>query len=298
MSENVAMERPEKAMSTWKTIGMGERIAKAIAVLLLIAGSIIFLIPFYTALNLSLKSPAEIAKTSTWAPPQQPTLDNYHEILFNTNNINFVRCFYNTTVISTIATLGVLLSASFVAYGFARLRFRGRDRLFVIALSTMMLPAVITLVPSYLMYSRLNWCNSFLPLTIPAFFGGGAFNIFLLRQFFMSIPRELDEAALLDGASHFTIWRRIIIPLSKTALATVGVFSFIYNWRNFLDQLIYLNDNSKQTLELALATYNGIQAQKYHLLMAGSVLVMLPLVIVFFVGQRYLVRGITMSGIK
>jgi multiple sugar transport system permease protein len=165
-------------------------------------------------------------------------------------------------------------------------------------LSTMMLPAIITIIPSYLLFARLHWVNTFLPLIVPAWFGGGAFNIFLLRQFFLSIPRELDEAALLDGASHFTIWRKIIMPLSKTALATVGVFAFIYNWRDFLGPLIYLNDTSKQTLELGLSTYNSIQQEKYHLLMAGSVLVMLPLVILFLVGQRYFVKGIVMSGIK
>jgi multiple sugar transport system permease protein len=290
--------QPEQTMSRWKTIGMGERIAKAIAVVLLIAGSIVFLIPFYTAVNISLKTEPEMAKTSAWALPQNPTLANYHTILFDTNNINFIRCFFNSTIIALVATIGVLLSSSLVAYGFARLRFRGRDRLFVIALSTMMLPFMFSVIPSYLLASRLHWANTFLPLTVPAFFGGGAFNIFLLRQFFMSIPRELDEAALIDGASHFTIWRTIIMPLSKTALATVGVFCFIYNWKDFFNQLIYLNDNSKQTLELALATYNGIQAQKYHLLMAGSVLVMIPLIVIFFIGQRYIVKGITMSGIK
>ncbi len=295
---NGAIEKPEATMSHWRTIGMGERIAKITAVILLVVGSIVFLLPFYTALNMSLKSESEMAKTTAWAPPEHATFDNYHEILYNTNNINFVRCFFNSTVIAILATIGVLLSSSLVAYGFARLRFRGRDKLFIVALSTMMLPFMITVIPSYLLFSRLHWVNSFLPLVVPAFFGGGAFNIFLLRQFFMSIPRELDEAALIDGASHFTIWRKIIMPLSKTALATVGVFCFIYNWKDFFNQLIYLNDNSKATLELALATYNGIQAQKYHLLMAGSVLVMIPLVVIFFVGQRYFVKGITMSGIK
>ena len=285
-------------MSRWRTIGMGERISKAIAVVLLITGSIVFLIPFYTAATISLKTESEMAKTTGWSLPQHPTLDNYHEVLFNTTNINFVRCFANSTVIALLATIGVLLSSSLVAYGFARLRFKGRDRLFVVALSTMMLPFMITVIPSYLLFSKLHWVNTFLPLVVPAFCGGGAFNIFLLRQFFMSIPRELDEAALIDGASHFTIWRKIIMPLSKTALATVGVFSFIYNWKDFFNQLIYLNDNSKATLELALATYNGIQAQKYHLLMAGSVIVMIPLVVIFFIGQRYLVKGISMTGIK
>lgn len=275
----------------------GERLLKAVALLLLIAGSVLFLIPFFTAANMSLKSEAEIKTTSTWTLPQQPTLGNYQELL-TSPNVSFTGFFWNTLTISVLATLGVLISSSLVAYGFARLRFRGRDKLFIVMLSTMMLPTIITIIPSYLLFARLHWVNSFLPLIVPAWFGGGAFNIFLLRQFFLSVPRELDEAALLDGAGHFTIWRKIIMPLSKTALATVGVFAFIFNWRDFLGPLIYLNDTSKQTLELGLSTYNSIQQEKYHLLMAGSVLVMLPLVVIFFVGQRYFVKGIVMSGIK
>lgn len=274
-----------------------ERLLKLTALLLLVVGSVIFVIPFFTAANMSLKSEAEIKTTSTWALPQQPTLENYKELL-TSPNVSFSGFFWNTLIIAVLATLGVLISSSLVAYGFARLKFRGRDKLFIVMLSTMMLPTIITIIPSYLLFARLHWVNTFLPLIVPAWFGGGAFNIFLLRQFYMSVPRELDEAALLDGASHFTIWRKVIMPLSKTALATVGVFAFIYNWRDFLGPLIYLNDTSKQTLELGLSTYNSIQQEKYHLLMAGSVLVMLPLVLIFFVGQRYFVKGIVMSGIK
>jgi ABC-type glycerol-3-phosphate transport system permease component len=275
----------------------GERLLKLLALALLAAGSVVFVIPFLTALNLSLKSESEIKTTSTWSIAQMPTLQNYSELL-TSPNVSFAGFFWNTLTISVLATLGVLLSSSLVAYGFARLRFRGRDRLFILMLSTMMLPTIITIIPSYLIFARLHWVNTFLPLIVPAWFGGGAFNVFLLRQFFLTVPRELDEAALIDGASHVTIWWRIIMPLSKTALATVGVFAFIYNWRDFLGPLIYLNDTSKQTLELGLATYNSIQQEKYHLLMAGSVLVMLPLVAIFLIGQRYFVKGIVMSGIK
>lgn len=276
---------------------LGERLLKLLALLLLLGGSAVFIVPFFTAANMSLKTEAEIKTTSTWALPQQPTLENYQELL-TSPNVSFTGFFWNSLIVASLTTLGVLLSSSLVAYGFARLRFRGRDKLFIVMLSTMMLPAIITIIPSYLIFARLQWVNTFLPLIVPAWFGGGAFNIFLLRQFFMTVPKELDEAAILDGASHFTIWRKIIMPLSKTALATVGVFAFIYNWRDFLGPLIYLNDTSKQTLELGLATYNSIQQEKYHLLMAGSVLVMLPLVLIFFIGQRYFVKGIVMSGIK
>jgi ABC-type glycerol-3-phosphate transport system permease component len=274
-----------------------DRFFKFLAVILLIAGSLMFLVPFLSALNMSLKSETELKTTSAWAIAQHPTLANYKEVLSNPN-VSFLQCFSNTFVIAFLTSLGVIISSSLVAYAFARLRFRGRDRLFLLMLSTMMLPSIITMIPTYLLFSQLRWINTFLPLIVPAWFGGGAFNIFLLRQFFMSVPRELDEAALLDGAGHFTIWARIIMPLSKTALATVAVFAFIYNWRDFLAPLIYLNDPHKQTLELGLQTFNAAQQQKYHLLMAGSVLVMLPLIVIFFLGQRYFVKGIVMSGIK
>jgi len=148
------------------------------------------------------------------------------------------------------------------------------------------------------MYAHLKWVNTFYPLIVPAWFGGGAFNIFLLRQFFMGIPRDLDEAAILDGANHATIFWRVILPNAGAALATVGVFCFIYNWRDFMGPLIYLNSPDMQTLEVGLRTYQSLQSEQWHLLMAGSVLVMLPLFVIFLVGQKYFVKGIVMSGIK
>jgi multiple sugar transport system permease protein len=165
-------------------------------------------------------------------------------------------------------------------------------------MSTMMLPAIVTMIPTYALYKYLHWVDTFLPLIVPAWFGGGAFNIFLLRQFFMGVPRELDEAAILDGASHSVIFWRIIMPVSGPALATVGIFAFIYNWRDFMGPLIYLNSPEKQTLELGLRTYQALQAEQWHLLMAGSVIVMIPLLTLFILGQRYFVKGIVMSGLK
>jgi multiple sugar transport system permease protein len=276
---------------------LGERIAKAVAVLLLIAGSLIFLMPFWVSGTMSLKTSAEIAKTPVWSVPQAATLANYKEVLTG-SEVNFFELFRNTLIIASAATVGVVLSCSLVAYPFARLRFRGRDKLFILLLSTMMLPGIVVLIPSYLLFKELHWVNTFLPLIVPSWFGGGAFNIFLMRQFYMGIPRELDEAALIDGASHFTIWRKVLIPLSKPALATVGIFAFIYNWRDFMTPLVFLNDTSKQTLEVGLSTYSALQQEKYHLLMAGSVLVMIPLIVLFFIGQRYFVKGIVMTGIK
>ena len=284
-------------MASVQAIRARERFFKVLVTFMLVAGSLIFLTPFYTTIAMSLKNPNELAKTAAWDWPKAPTLENYQTVLTNPN-VSFQQFFLNTAFIAILSTIGVVLSASVVAYAFARIRFVGRERLFILMLSTMMLPGIITMIPTYLFYKYLHWVNTFWPLTIPAFFGGGAFYIFLLRQFFLGIPRELDEAARLDGASHGTIFWRVIMPLSGPALATVGIFNFVGSWRDFMGPLIYLNDVDKQTLELGLSTYNSLRAEQWHLLMAGSVLVTLPLIVLFFIGQRYFVKGIVMSGMK
>jgi ABC-type glycerol-3-phosphate transport system permease component len=277
-----------------------ERTAAAVRIgmwFVLLVGAALFILPLYIMVAMSLKSPTEIANTTMWSWPKQVTFDNFHQVLTNPN-ASFVLFFKNSTVITVISTFGVVLSSSLVAYPFARMRFRGRDRLFILLLSTMMLPAIVTMIPTYLIYKELRWVDTFLPLTVPAFFGGGAFNIFLLRQFFMGIPRELDEAAILDGASHATIFWRVILPNSGAALATVGIFCFIYSWRDFMGPLLYLNSPEHQTLEVGLRTYQVLQQEHWDLLMAGSVLAVVPLVVLFIVGQRYFTKGIVMTGMK
>ncbi len=264
---------------------------------LLVIGSIAFMMPLYLMMTMALKTPGEIARSSAWAWPQQVTWENFHTVLTNPN-APFFLFFKNTAIICTFSTAGVLVSSSLVAYAFARLRFRGRDKLFILLMSTMMLPGIVTMIPTYVLYKYLHWVDTFYPLIVPAWFGGGAFNIFLLRQFFMGVPRELDEAAILDGASHSVIFWRILMPVSGPALATVGIFAFIYNWRDFMGPLIYLNSPEKQTLELGLRTYQALQDEQWHLLMAGSVIVMIPLLTLFILGQRYFVKGIVMSGLK
>ena len=222
---------------------------------------------------------------------------NYEKVLTNPN-APFVLFFRNSLIISALSTVGVLLSSSMVAYGFARLKFPGRDRLFVLLLSTMMLPGIVTMVPQYVLWKYLGWVDTFYPLIVPAFFGGGAYNIFLLRQFLMGIPRDIDEAAILDGASHATIFWKFMMPNMGPALATVGIFSFIYNWKDFQGPLIILNSPEHQTLELGLQTYRAMNQNQWELLMAGSVIVMIPIIFLFLVGQRYFVKGIVMTGIK
>ena len=277
-----------------------ETTAKILRVLLwvvLLLGVAASLAPFYLMVAMSLKTPGEVAATTAWEWPKVLQWGNYEKVLTNPN-APFFMFLRNSLIVSSVSTIGVLLSSSMVAYGFARLKFPGRDRLFVLLLSTMMLPSIVTMVPQYVLWKYLGWVDTFYPLTIPAFFGGGAYNVFLLRQFLMGIPRDIDEAALLDGASHATIFWQFMMPNMGPALATVGIFNFIYNWKDFQGPLIILNSPEKQTLELGLQTYRAMNQNQWELLMAGSVIVMIPIMILFLLGQRYFVKGIVMTGIK
>jgi ABC-type glycerol-3-phosphate transport system permease component len=274
-----------------------QRIANTSVGLALVFGSILFMLPLYVMVSMSLKSKEEIALTSPWSWPINPTFENYR-LLFEDRNFAFWLKFFNTFILSAIPTIGVTLTAAMVAYPFARLNFRGRDRLFIILLSTIMLPGVVTMIPGYVLMAKLHWIDTFLPFIVPAFFGGGAFNIFLLRQFLKGIPREMDEAAKLDGASHARIFWQMLIPNSGPALATIAVFTFIGSFRDFMGPLMMLNDPNKQTLEVALRSLQNARGTEWHLLMAGSVLVMIPMVIIFLACQRYFVKGITLTGGK
>ena len=250
---------------------VGSRASKIVSWIVIAVGALVFLTPLYVMLVMSFKHLSEIATSSPWAPPKEFTLDNFKEVL-STPNVDFRLLFKNSLFIAVMSTSGVLLSSAIVAYPFARLNFRGKDRLFILLLSTMMLPGIVTTIPTYLVFKSLHWVDTFYPLWVPAWLGGGAFNIFLLRQFFMAIPRELDEAAVLDGASYARIFWGIIMPNSGPALATVGIFAFIYNWRDFMGPLIYLNAPDKQTFEVGLNFFKGLNVLQWHTLMAASVL--------------------------
>jgi multiple sugar transport system permease protein len=209
---------------------------------------------------------------------------------------------WNSVQIVALATAGTVISASVVAYSFARFQYRWKNAIFLITLGTMMLPAQVTLIPQFVLFHKLGWVPSAKPLWIPAWFGGGAFNIFLLRQFIMSLPRDLDEAAIIDGASYPRVFVRIILPLCKPALATVTVLSFIGRWNSFLTPLIYLNRREQFTIAVGLNYFRNLPEEPgtplQHLLMAASVLSIAPVLVLFFSAQRYFVRGIALSGIK
>lgn len=208
--------------------------------------------------------------------------------------------FKNTLIITTLATLESVVSSSLVAYSFARRRWPGRDLWFLLVRGTMMLPGVVTLIPQYILFARLGWVNTILPLIVPSWLASDAFYVFLLRQFFRSIPMELSEAAKIDGASEFRIWWQIVTPLSRSALAAVTIFGFNGTWGDYLKPLIYLSTESKYTLQLGLTTFQqaagGLPCWDW--MMAASLVVMLPVVILFFAFQKYFIEGITMTGIK
>lgn len=278
---------------------MAGQSGNAILYLALLVLSVIFMFPFLWTVSSSLKAPYEILNFPPTMFPAVPQWGNYARVFVLSP---FARWILNTFFVVFVGTLGAVLSSSLVAYSFARFKYRGRDTLFIITLATMMLPAQVTLIPQYIIWSQLHFVNSLYPLWVPSWFGGGAFNIFLLRQFILSLPRELDEAATIDGASRLRIFWMILMPLCFPALATIVIISFIGTWSDYLTPLIYLNDQMMYTLALGLSFFRnypetgGLPQQ--HLLMAASVMTTLPPIILFFAAQRYFVQGIVLSGLK
>lgn len=269
-------------------------LGKVLWYVVLTALGILFALPFFWMLSSSLKVEADIwIYPPKWFP--DPVLwENYPKAL---ELMNFPRLLFNTLFLVIVGTFGIVLSSSWVVYGFSRFRFKGRDALFVVLISTLMLPSQVTLVPLYIMYKELGWLNTYLPLLVPAYFGS-AFYIFLLRQFFLTIPTELDDAAKIDGCGYIGIWWRILLPLCKPALVTVIVFSVIFGWNDFLWPLIVLNDAQLFNLSLGLATFRGLYNTQWGYLMAASVVVLLPCLVLYFVAQRFIVEGIALTGLK
>jgi len=284
------------AVEFWRRKSVQTFFLKSVSFVLIVLGSIFIAIPVAWMISTSLKT---IGETFLFPPrwiPNEIRWDNYPKAL---TFIDYGHYFNNTLIITLSAMIGQMLSASLVAFGFARLRAPGRDLLFVILLATLMLPYHVTLVPTYLLFRTLGWLNTYLPLIIPSWLGGGAFFIFLLRQFFSTIPLELDDAARIDGASLFDIYWRLILPLSKPPLATVAIFSFFAHWNDFLGPLIYLSRERMYTLSLGLAFYVTTHGQvEWNLLMAATLVTLIPPLILFFVFQRAFVQGIALTGLK
>lgn len=257
--------------------------------------SVLFLFPLFWMGTTSLKTMEQAYVFPPVWLPDPPMWENYVRIF---TELPFFTFTLNSILITVLNTIGVTFTSAMVAFGFARLRSRSRDFLFVLLISTIMLPYQVILVPTFLLFKYIGWINTIWPLVIPAYFGGGAFNIFLLRQYFMTIPFEYDEAAIMDGASWFTIFWSVILPMAKPALTTVAVLNLVAVWTDFFGPLIYLNDLNKMTLAVGLAFLRGQHSAVLTLLMAGSMFSTLPMLVVFFLAQRYFVEGIQLSGLK
>ncbi|WMJ87083.1 carbohydrate ABC transporter permease [Anaerocolumna sp. MB42-C2] len=210
----------------------------------------------------------------------------------------FTRYAINTIIIVALNIFGTIITSSMAAYAFSRVKWKGRSFCFALILTTMMLPGAVTIVPQFLIWRNLHMVDTYVPLILPAFLGGGAFNIFLLRQFFLAIPNDLDEAAEIDGAGKLRIFLQIILPLSKSAMIVVALFTFLGNWNDFFGPIIYLNTKEKFTLAVGLLQFHGDYATKWNLLMAASTIVVAPCILIYLIGQRYLIEGISLTGMK
>lgn len=265
---------------------------------LLIAGAIPTLLPFVWLLRSALMDTNQMFV----APPEWiPNPFMWSNFTGALTAQPFGHYLLNTMIIEVFVVVGTVLTCSVAAFSFSRLRWRGRNIVFAILLSSLMLPYAVTLIPTFLMWQTVGALNTFVPLTAPAWFAGaagGVFNVFLLRQFFLTIPFELDEAAYIDGASPWRVFWQIIMPLSKPAIVVVTIFTFIHVWNDFLGPLVYLNDDRKFTLALGLASFQGVYNAQWGFLMAASAAVIAPIVVLFFVAQRYFIEGVTLTGIK
>ncbi len=270
-------------------------VKQAASHLVLASGCGIFLFPFVWMLSTSLKPDQEIFVYPPIIIPRPILWENYPKMW---NYLPFFSFLRNTMYVTSMVLIGTILSCSVVAYGFSRLRWPGRDVVFIMVLATMMLPFQVTMIPLYLIFKQLNWINTFKPLWIGSFFAVNGFFVFLLRQFYLTIPLELEDAAKIDGCGYFGIYWRIMLPLIKPALATVAIFSFMWTWNDFIGPLIYINSVDKMTLALGLRLFQTTYSAEWALMMSAATVMTLPVLTLFFVAQKYFIQGITLTGMK
>ncbi|NDJ78398.1 MAG: carbohydrate ABC transporter permease [Chloroflexi bacterium] len=264
----------------------------------LVAGALFFLFPLAWMAGTSLKTREEAARTQHHLLPEVPQWENYQTII---QDSAFIRDYFNSVFVAGMVLIGTVVSVTVVAYAFSRLRWKGRNVVFTLMMGTLMLPYQATLVPQYVLFYELEWLRTFNPITIPGFFAGGATLVFLLRQFMMTIPRELDEAAAIDGANPLQILWHVIVPLTRPAIITVSLFLFVAQWNSLLAPLIYLQKPELYTLPIYVAQKHNLQEPPplpWHEIMAASVLFVIPVLVIFLVAQRYFTEGITLTGSK
>ena len=269
-----------------------ERVSSIILFVVLTLGAILILFPIAWMICTALKSAPEIAMYPPKLLPEKPMFENF---IIAWGKAPFTKYTINTLIIVFFSIIGNVFVNSFVSYGFAKVDFAGKNILFTCILATMMIPGFITLVPTYVIFSKLHWVNTYLPLIVPAFLGN-AFHIFMMRQFYMTIPIELTEAARIDGAGHFYIWGKLMMPLVKPVMATIALIAFKGSWSDFQGPLLYLSDRNMYTLQLGLQVFKGQGFTEWNYLMAVSFLSMIPILILFFCFQNYFIEGMNTSG--
>ncbi|MFW5889449.1 MAG: carbohydrate ABC transporter permease [Bacillota bacterium] len=278
---------------------LGEGIEKnhrIIIYIILLAATFICIFPFLWMFSTSLKPTSEIFRMPPTFIPNNPTIDNYIEGWGYADFTTFTK---NTIIIATLGTIGTVLSSSFVAYGFSRFKSRLSGILTIVLLGTIMLPPQVTLTPQYMLFNKFGLIDTYWPLIIPSWVGGGAFNIFLFMQFFKTLPKELDEAATIDGANSFQIYTKIMLPTVKPVILAVGVMSLVYHWKNFFMPLVYLNSMEKYTISIGLQFFNSAYGNsQLGMMMAVALASITPILVIFFFAQKYFIQGIKMSGMK
>jgi multiple sugar transport system permease protein len=270
-------------------------VGRVVTLVLIVIGALVMLIPFAWMLSTSLKPSGALLTLPPRLVPEEPTLDAYRGVM---EAFPMARVFLNSVVVALGTTAGQLVMASMSGYAFARFRFPGRNVLFYMYLATLMVPFAVTVTPLFIIVTELGWTNSYAGLIVPPMFS--AFGTFLMRQFFLSLPRELEEAATIDGASTFGTFVRVIVPISGPAFATLGIFSFMQSWNNFLWPLLIVSERDFMTLPLALSTLQGLYPgqTEWNLVMAGTVISIVPMILVFLLAQRWVIEGVTASGLK
>jgi multiple sugar transport system permease protein len=302
MSQAAAIPRARLRSPSGRAWKMTRR---ALLYAVLIGGGVVVLVPFIWMLAISLKTRPEVFSTAPFDFPTGLHWDNYSKMWFSLPGATFGTFFYNSFLIASLVTIGQLITCSMAAYAFAVLQFRIKGPLFALILATLIIPFQVVLVPNFILYRSLpwpfsesgSWIGTQLPLWVWAFFGG-AFGTFLLRQFFLSIPSELADAARVDGANPWQIYRRIYLPLARPALATLAIFTFMWSWNDLLDPLIYLRDLQTYTTTVGLAFFQGEYVGNWPQMMAGALVSLLPMIALFVIAQKYFVRGIALSGLK
>jgi multiple sugar transport system permease protein len=271
------------------------RLSRAVLYVVLTLGALLCLLPIFWQVRSSLMTLVEVFKFPPVLWASHTRWGNYAAAM---STSPFLLYFRNTLIVVIPTVLATLVTSSLSAYGFARFRFPGRGFWFAMILGAIILPPAVVLIPQFIMWTKVHLVNTFYPLIVPFWFGGGAFNVFLLRQFFLTIPRDFDDAARMDGASYLRIYGQILVPFIQPALIAVGLFQFFFQWNDFFGPLIYLNSPSTYTLALGLQHFIGSYSTQWNVLMAAAVIVIIPPIIVFLVGQRYFVEGVTLTGIK